>query len=204
MTFKQALTETQTSLFYLCPHCNTRSSDMRYYIPDAQKAQCGYRQLIKHGCDNCYMMQNVRVYADGRIELEDLGEKTTWQKCFVLLESNNNGEPIFLLLDTNRHVNPDESEEERRAHSRFHYNEHTCPTNWTQRIEQINFEGEPDPHGVFVFRDEVSLEEAQARYAKAGLQWPDPNSASAEDFQMDILFPNQLPKYDNRGKRLEG
>lgn len=48
------------------------------------------------------------------------------------------------------------TKEEYESHQRYYYDEHTCPTNWTSQIEQIIFEGDTDPHGVFQF---VSIED---------------------------------------------
>jgi hypothetical protein len=48
------------------------------------------------------------------------------------------------------------SQEEYESDERYFYNEHTCPTNWLRDIEQIEFEGDTDPHGVFEF---VSVED---------------------------------------------
>jgi hypothetical protein len=47
-------------------------------------------------------------------------------------------------------------QEEFVENERYFYNEHTCPTNWLRDIEQIEFEGDRDPHGVFEF---VSVED---------------------------------------------
>jgi hypothetical protein len=65
--------------------------------------------------------------------------------------------PITLKLNTWKYGHSQKDTlEDYTEHQRYFYNEHICPTNWVSEIEEIEFEGDHDPHGVFKF---VSVED---------------------------------------------
>lgn len=63
---------------------------------------------------------------------------------------------ITVRLNTKRYTHSQKDTwEDYVEHQRYYYNEHTCPTNWFRNVEEIIFQKDKDPHGVFEF---VSVE----------------------------------------------
>lgn len=100
-------------------------------------------------CDYCHFQYRIKRIDYGHFETELTGRKET--PITVTLQSIT--EPkITLKLNTWKYAHSqDYTEEDFRENSRYFYNEHTCPTNWTSQIEEIEFQGDHDPHGVFEF-----------------------------------------------------
>jgi hypothetical protein len=75
-----------------------------------------------------------------------------------------------------RHCQKD-SLEEYAEHQRYHYNEHTCPTNYLGQVEEIAVEylnrggWDTDPHGIFKF---VSTTDGK---------WVDPDGMSYDEIE---------------------
>ena len=72
-------------------------------------------------------------------------------------------DPIYLVVKGMRMESPDKpkTEEEHREHSRYFYEEHTCPVNYLRDTLSV-IHGNPwkcddDPHGLFKYIGEVPL-----------------------------------------------
>lgn len=90
--------------------------------------------------------------------LEPMPEITR-EKITVTLRSQTTP-PITLKLNTWQYTGLDAagkevSPETAWAQCMYFFNVHTCPTNYMSEVAEIEFEGSPDPHGVFEF---VSME----------------------------------------------
>ena len=106
-------------------------------------------------CSKCHGYGKGRRLNTNEFVVEiGVGKKET--PITVTLESCT--EPkITLKLNTWKYDHSQkDTPEEFTEHLTYYYNEHTCPTNFMCDIEQIIFEGDSDPHGVFQF---VSVEE---------------------------------------------
>ncbi len=106
-------------------------------------------QSTRWSCDTCHTEFNIKRVSESDFETGMTGRKET--PITVTLQSIT--EPkITLKLNTWKYAHSqNDSEEDFRENSRYFYDEHTCPTNWTRDIVQIEFKGDRDPHGVFEF-----------------------------------------------------
>jgi hypothetical protein len=116
--------------------------------------QLSIEQSTRWTCNECHLEFNIKRISEYYFETGLTGRKET--PITVTLQSIT--EPkITLKLNTWKYAHSqDMSEEDFRENSRYFYDEHTCPTNWVHEIEQIEFNGDTDPHGVFEF---VSVED---------------------------------------------
>lgn len=105
-------------------------------------------------CDKCHMESRVTRVNETDFEVAPTGRKQT--PVTVTLRSPTTP-PITVKVNTWKYAHSQDLPlEEYVDNQRYFYNEHTCPTNWLRDIEQIEFEGDRDPHGVFEF---VSVED---------------------------------------------
>lgn len=67
----------------------------------------------------------------------------------VLLKLESADRRVFFVLKTPKfdHQNNDWTEE----NDRYHYEEHSCPTNWLTEIVGVIENGDEDPHGFLEF-----------------------------------------------------
>jgi hypothetical protein len=100
-------------------------------------------------CESCHWYSNIERISEGQFKVEGRSEKET--PVTVTLKSVTEP-PIYLKLNAWKYAHSQkDTPEEYAGHQEYFYNEHTCPTNWTREIEQIIFQGDTDPHGVFQF-----------------------------------------------------
>lgn len=72
----------------------------------------------------------------------------------VTLEIRTEDAPITFLVDSFLIVEQGETPEESPGmeNAQYFYEEHTCPTNWLMKVEEvIDKNGRHDPHGVFKY-----------------------------------------------------
>lgn len=109
-------------------------------------------------CDACHKYYLIVRINDSEFELTLTGEVET--PITVTLKSDTEP-PIFVKLNAWKYGHSQkDTPEEFFNYQEYFYNEHTCPTNWTDQIEQVIFEGDKDPHGVFKL---VSIEDGHQR-----------------------------------------
>jgi hypothetical protein len=102
-------------------------------------------------CRVCFHIQRLDAY---NFRIESTGMKDL--PITVTLRSKT-VPPITLKLNAWKYPDSQhDTKEEFEEHERYYFNEHTCPTNYMSQIEQIEIEGDIDPHGVFEF---VSVED---------------------------------------------
>lgn len=136
------LTRAKRALFINCPCGGEWRAD-----------QLGINQPTSWACDECHDYYHIERMGPEEFDLRPTGQKET--PVTVTLRSKTTP-PITLKLNTWKYAHSqDDSPEDYRMQTEYFYNEHTCPTNWTNEIEQIEFEGDTDPHGVFEFVDVV-------------------------------------------------
>jgi hypothetical protein len=105
-------------------------------------------------CDDCHLQFRIKRVSDNDFETDLTGVAET--PVTVTLRSAT-VPPITLKLNTWKYAHSQGlPPEEYESNERYFYNEHTCPTNWVHEIEEIEFQGDTDPHGVFEF---VSVED---------------------------------------------
>ena len=68
----------------------------------------------------------------------------------VLLEVDPESHPLYFVIEARRFPFQ-ETDVERDHHDRYHYDEGTCPTNWTDGIVCVVSRGDEDPHGFATF-----------------------------------------------------
>ena len=109
---------------------------------------------VDWSCDTCHVRFHIqRLNAwDFRIESTGMSDLPVT----VTLRSATEP-PITLKLNAWKYpYSQHDTKEEFEEHERYYFNEHTCPTNYMNQIEQIEIEGDIDPHGVFEF---ISVED---------------------------------------------
>ncbi len=112
-------------------------------------------QEVQWACDSCRASFKIKQVGADSFAVTLLPSKKD-TPITVTLESVTIPK-ITLKLNAWKYAHSqNETKEEYESHTEYYYNEHTCPTNWTRQIEQIIFEGDTDPHGVFQF---VSVED---------------------------------------------
>lgn len=112
----------------------------------------GLGQKVIWSCDYCGNQLEITPNA-ASCEVVVCGPKQT--PVTITLRSKT-VPPITLKLHAWKYAHSaNDSAEAHEHHQRYYYDEHTCPTNFMSQVEQIIFEGDEDPHGVFEF---VSVE----------------------------------------------
>lgn len=111
--------------------------------------QLNIGQGTRWACQSCQMEFNVTRVSDGDFEVEPTGRRNT--PVTVTLRSQT-VPPITVKLNTWKWAHSqNDAQEEYESHEQYYYDEHTCPTNWVRDIEEIECEGDTDPHGLFEF-----------------------------------------------------
>lgn len=148
------------------------------YIPHVECPECGKTSSVNHlnvnkcanykwFCDRCGTQYAFTLSAGDDYEIEKTGTKSI--KTNVLLKLPVLKEPLYLIVEGMRFEypdgHPDKSEDEQSNHDEYFYNEHTCPTNYLKKAEEIFYKGQDDWHGIFEYiktipyKKEVCLED---------------------------------------------
>lgn len=69
----------------------------------------------------------------------------------VLLKVDPEAHPLYFVIRARNSPDSGESVEERASGDQYFYDEHTCPTNWTNNIIAVISDGDEDPHGFATF-----------------------------------------------------
>lgn len=129
------LSYTKPDRYIVCPACNKDEKRVDH-LPEGTKT-AWY-------CDECGVRFRVHILPFGRVGCEVMpGEEKSPR--VVTLKSTR---PFTLQLNAFTLL-PDDDEV---GHASYHYNEHTCPTNFLGEVFRVIAEdGEEDPHGIFQF-----------------------------------------------------
>lgn len=135
------IVQAKVKLFIPCPSCTAGSWRVD---------QLFISQTTSGTCQECRELANIKRISENDFEVTPVVGKKDWPVTVTLRSVTV--PPITLKLNTWKYSHSQEqSQEEYTDNQRYFYNEHTCPTNWVREIEEIEFQGDRDPHGVFEF-----------------------------------------------------
>ncbi len=116
--------------------------------------QLGINQPTTWACSQCNRYSHIVRINDSDFQTVLIDQKET--PITITLRSVTEP-PITVKVNAWRYGHSqDMTWEDFVGHQKYFYDESTCPTNWLRDIQQIEFEGDTDPHGVFQV---VSVEE---------------------------------------------
>jgi len=140
------IVQAKTRLYFPCPKC----------VEDSWRGDhlsIGFK--TEWACAECHHYFKIERLTDDTFRVELVPDKME-TPVTVTLESATIPKITLKLNAWKYGHSQKDTQEEYESHQEYYYNEHTCPTNWTRQIEQIIFDGDTDPHGVFQF---VSVED---------------------------------------------
>ena len=117
-------------------------SDLLRLYADLQRLGYGDLSITYEIEDGYHMFQRAKVTFGGKLA----GDEKPYD--YVLLKVDPESHPLYFVIKARRwpdHPPPDHDNDS------YFYNEHTCPTNWTDDIVAVVGNGEVDPHGVATF-----------------------------------------------------
>lgn len=137
------LSPTQKFIYHLaCMHCEKPDAfDITWHM--SQPVGRNYGPWF---CGNCGKSQVLTILESGGVQVE--AHKNTRLTTLDLLVLQPRSEPVYLVVEGFRLSNEGEAFEMDNA---YHYNEHTCPTNFVDKILSFIVNGNDDPHGLFEF-----------------------------------------------------
>jgi hypothetical protein len=113
--------------------------------------QLGIYDIVEWECPHCHTQSKIEPLGIYDFEVTPALIKRRKTPITVTLRSITEP-PITVKVNAWKYDHSqDTPQEDFIEQERYFYNEHTCPTNWLQDIQQIEFEGDTDPHGVFEF-----------------------------------------------------
>ena len=139
------IVQAKIRLYIPCPSCTDG-----FWRADQLKMG----QPTTWSCDQCNNQAHILRVSDEDFQTVPTGKKET--PITVILQSVTEPKIIVRVNAWKYAHSQDLPQDEFVENERYFYNQHTCPTNWLRDIEQIEFEGDKDPHGVFEF---VSVED---------------------------------------------
>lgn len=134
------IVQAKIQLYIPCPCC----VDGRW-----RADQLNIGQSTTWTCENCRSQAKIM-----RMNEDDFDTTPTgFQETPVTVTLQSRTEPkITLKLNTWKYdCYKNDTKEEYDNALEYLYNVHTCPTNWMRDVEQIEYQGNTDPHGVFEF-----------------------------------------------------
>lgn len=129
-------------------------SEVRFYAPCAGCTRGSFRidhlkdgQVVGWTCQKCYSENKITRLTEVDVEVVTTGKK---QSPITVTLRSQTTPPIEVRLNAWKYAHSEnDSPEDFFDHQKYFYEEHTCPTNWVSEIEEIVFEGDHDPHGLF-------------------------------------------------------
>jgi hypothetical protein len=157
-----------TKRYAVCPHCSKNS---QHTIDHLYEKLAAHKPIdMGHGgwecreCRECGLPFNIHAVDGELVVSKNTNPKATkmirtWDLVQVITED---GKRLRLLLSGMRWEPQGYPEvAELVAYNKaYWYNEHTCPTNWTNDIVAMIEEDDEDPHGVFQFVATVDQDKA--------------------------------------------
>lgn len=131
--------------------------------------------------------QDTRSPKTAEIKVTFLGDLAgDGRPCdFILLKVDPESHPLYFVINArNRERDHGPNDEN---HDAYYYNEHTCPTNWTDEIEAVISKGDYDPHGFATFVRRIPVPE---KYDQVEADW-------SELFPEILVYP--LPVQSKEG-----
>ena len=133
--------EIVTKRFVRCPRgCDHLFEVEHLFGPNLQGSSAG-----PWGCDVCghTFLWDLE---DGVLHVTEHTERRQTDR--TILELPPQTESVFFTVRSMRFNEPVLTEKATEAH-RFFFEEHTCPTNWMDRVEEIRIGQDRDPYGLF-------------------------------------------------------
>jgi hypothetical protein len=132
----------EVQLHIECPVCH----EGNWRVDHLERGSSGYHW----SCDECHNCFDIHRQTGLDFDVVQIpGPKGKEMPVTVTLVSMTFPQIILKLNTWKYGHSQNDTPEEYLEHQRYFYNEHTCPTNWTDQIVSIEFEGDADPHGVF-------------------------------------------------------
>lgn len=132
--------------------------DLARALRDGGYADFEITYSIYHGRDR---WRDARVTFGGALA----GDKKPFD--LVLLRVEPEAHPLYFVLEQRRYPSQTTGAEQDR-HDHYHYDEGTCPTNWTDDIVCVVSRGDEDPHGFATF---VARREPPAGYESGNAEY---------------------------------
>lgn len=168
---------TTITYYFTCPNCDSEERhDISHLINDHANFD---RKMETRTCRACqhkiHFTLRAKHDASGvhvsiETEVTPIALKDQLTSGLVLLESNcedENGR-IYLVVHSDYLSKLRTPEEEGTLF--YHYDEGTCPTNWSKDIVAFIHQGDSDPHGVFTYVRHLTWSEINKRYREHGLE----------------------------------
>ncbi len=145
----KAQTITETKVYVACPNCGEAAGRIDHLFD-------GKAHSTRWNCDECGWDYNLSVH--GPDDVQTSVAETYRRKTYDLLVIPPRAEPVYLVVNGTL-FDCKIGEEKDEDGKQFYYDEHTCPTNWVDRIEAFCHDGDVDPHGVAQFVRSVPVPE---------------------------------------------
>lgn len=197
---------TERKYFIRCQNCTFPE---RHYVDHlmSEATEEAPRSFGPWVCRGCNFMLNGRVAVVGDdviVEAESVPNTRSTRHAtgLVLLRSDHSAsqEPIYLVVK-DRYVEVDVPMEEAAEHRRYWYNEHTCLTNWTDKIIAVIMGGDDDPHGAFQYVSHVMAADVLPAFREYDSTWE--TKAQLGKLQIRDIFPQPFEKPDEKPQQDE-
>lgn len=166
--------------FAICPWCETEGGRVDHLYGDRMPAKAG-----PWSCKECGNAYNILVRAAGDVDVTKTEGRGHTTRAMALLKFDGKNGPVFFVMDHGHyHSGEPETDEEFQGHTRYFFEEHSCPTNWLHECVAVIQDGDTDPHGFLDFVRTVDV--------------PQDFDADNDD-QWAILFPEAFS-----GETIEG
>jgi hypothetical protein len=172
--------ETTVTYYFTCPNCVSKvHHDVTRRVEDNSNFD---RELGPWICRECQHQiyitlrpktdaSGTHVFIETRVVPIALGEQLT--EGLVLLESNTKDENghIYLIVHSD-YVGKQRTPEDESSLF-YHYDEGSCPTNWSKHIIAFVHQSDADPHGVFSYVKHLKRDEIEAKFKEHNLAMPE-------------------------------
>lgn len=135
----------QVSHYIPCPFCGDQSSfSITHLLGENTTFGPWY-------CDKCGHSIRGEVKS-GSVEIEKRTEVKI--NTLDLLCIPPHEKPVYFVVAGSK-ISPRDSGDEELGHTKFFYEEHTCPTNWLGEVLEVVDRGDRDPHGLFKYNGSI-------------------------------------------------
>lgn len=132
----------EVQLHIECPVCHEGS----WRVDHLERGMWGY----SWSCNECHNYFDIQRQTELDFDVVQIEGPEGKETPVTVTLSSVTLPQIILKLNTWKYGHSqNQTPEEYLENQRYFYDEHTCPTNWTNEIVAILFEGQLDPHGVF-------------------------------------------------------
>jgi hypothetical protein len=173
--------------FAFCPWCEKETGSRVDHLYDDTLP----RSAGPWYCNACGQPFNVLVKAPSDVEITKAeGHVRSFSRAMSLLKFDGKEGAVFFVMDHNHyHSGEPETDDEFQSHTRFFFEEHSCPTNWLDECVAVIADGDSDPHGFLSFVRAVDV--PQDFNEDDDNQWPIlfPEAFSGETIDGELTPP---------------